>query len=535
MNPFEGEALSCGLESRRFTLRGHSLVLVAAPFVLLACSAPPSGVDLAASENAEVWSPADNPAIFSENLERSLDALPMAGDAAVIPWAGSYWPTYQDNINYRWAGANTDSPAMKYQKAFGGTGVEDAVSLYQGIDSQPDAKACTTNRECDVSLGQTCAKRNGRGSGKCIATWFGICHAWAPAAILVPEPQKEVVRNGVTFKVQDIKALVTLAHNHTTSKFVSLRCDLNNSEGQITYDEYGRPSDPDRACIDTNPGTYHILLANYLGLQKKSFVEDRTFDAEVWNQPIRGYKIVSKQVVTPAEANRLVGVKSVGGTTVKRTGAVVRDAWSDQGSFAVTAGSTYRVIMTGTNDADVYVHFGSPPTASTYTCRPYLNSSNETCAGAVPAGATQMFVSVSGYAAASRFRLDIATGGTTPTGYVFNANAAGLVHVTSEVTYISEASASTDGNLSGSINTYTRTDAYDYILELDGAGKIIGGEWVGSSKKSHPDFVWLPTGVSGTSVAGGKIAYAQVMSILKESIPTSAASAFTKNATVDSL
>jgi hypothetical protein len=82
-----------------------------------------------------------------------------------------------------------------------------------------------------------------------------------------------------------------------------------------------------------------------------------------------------------------------------------------------------------------------------------------------------------------------------------------------DVDYISESAASTDGNLGSSINTYTHQDRYDYILEVDSAGKIIGGEWIGTSKKQHPDFVWLPIRVGGSSVAGGKITYANVKMI----------------------
>jgi hypothetical protein len=33
---------------------------------------------------------------------------------------------------------------------------------------------------------------------------------------------------------------------------------------------------------------------------------------------------------------------------------------------------------------------------------------------------------------------------------------------------------------------------YDYILELDQGGKILGGEWLEGSKKDHPDFIWRP-------------------------------------------
>jgi len=37
-----------------------------------------------------------------------------------------------------------------------------------------------------------------------------------------------------------------------------------------------------------------------------------------------------------------------------------------------------------------------------------------------------------------------------------------------------------------------RTLSYDYILEISPKGEIIGGEWLGSSKTSHPDFLWRP-------------------------------------------
>jgi serine protease len=41
-------------------------------------------------------------------------------------------------------------------------------------------------------------------------------------------------------------------------------------------------------------------------------------------------------------------------------------------------------ISGGSGDADLYVRFGSPPTTTTYTCRPYLNGNNETCSFSAP-------------------------------------------------------------------------------------------------------------------------------------------------------
>src|SRR5690349_460524 len=83
----------------------------------------------------EAWGPADAPSIFNSALEYKLSALPANGAATNVPWASSYWPVYEDSINYKWAGPTSDSAAKKYEKAFGGTGVEDAVSKYHGIDA----------------------------------------------------------------------------------------------------------------------------------------------------------------------------------------------------------------------------------------------------------------------------------------------------------------------------------------------------------------------------------------------------------------
>ncbi len=478
------------------------------------------------AEKGEAWASNDSPSLFTSQLEMKFDALPLNGEAAVIPWAGNYWPVYEDSINLQWDGPNSDSAARKYEKAFGtaagladgGSAVENAVSRFHGIDAHTSQKACRQSSECDSKKGETCALRRGKTEGRCIPTWWGICHAWTPAAILIPEPKHPVVENGVTFKVQDLKALASLVHDRTSSKFVSMRCNAVESSSEIQFDKYGRPTGPNAACRDSNAGTYHVLLANYLGKLKQAFAEDRVFDAEVWNQPLRGFRVTNKKVVTATEANTLIGATVEGGVDTSFKGTVKKGAWVQEPAIAVTAGQPVKVLMSGSNDADLFVKFGAAPSASAYDCRPYESGSVEACSLTAPVGATQVFVGVQGYADSSDFSLTVTVGGATPKTYVFNANAKSFVYVETEVSYITESSASTDGNLAASINSYTGTDRYRYILELDADGKIIGGEWVGDSKKAHPDFLWLPTGVAGSSVAGGAIAYAKVKALLDRSV-----------------
>lgn len=61
-------------------------------------------------------------------------------------------------------------------------------------------------------------------------------------------------------------------------------------------------------------------------------------------------------------------------------------------------------ISGGTGDADLYTRFGSRPTTSTYSCRPYLNGNTETCTtSSTQAG--DYYVMVRGYTAYSGLQL----------------------------------------------------------------------------------------------------------------------------------
>jgi hypothetical protein len=53
-------------------------------------------------------------------------------------------------------------------------------------------------------------------------------------------------------------------------------------------------------------------------------------------------------------------------------------------------------------------------------------------------------------------------------------------------------------------------------LELDQAGKILGGEWVGDSRTAHPDFLWYPYKDGGMPIAP-QISLEQVRVLLAKS------------------
>jgi len=375
------------------------------------------GKELAGKEDA--WNYSNNPARFNIQFEYKLELLPTEGAAENTPWPDTYWPTYEDSTNVRWQGKAVLSPMEKFDKAFNGWepagGWEEFMKL-RPFDSNKCGQADSWDKAYYEKLGpaalyQTREKGmhrmvNGRdddGDGKTdecpvhgdqenddydgVQTWWGLCHAWVPAAVLEPEPQHAVTYNGVTFDVGDIKGLLQTVYDRSSALMLGGRC--NERVEKLELDENGRVKLDH--CRDTNAGAFHVVTANMLGRYKRSFAEDKTFDYQVWNQPVRRFKVL----------------------------ALEKDLTAEQ-------------AMQRLRDNGVE--------------------------------------------------------------YRYNAAAKKFAYVKTTFDYITESNA-TNRPLVGEIDTYTRSDTYEYILELDADGKILGGEWLDYNQKSHPDFLWLPISV----------------------------------------
>ncbi|KAJ3087478.1 hypothetical protein HK102_011007 [Quaeritorhiza haematococci] len=351
---------------------------------------------------------------FNAPFERVLSQMPTSGSAQTVPFPGDYWPMFRDGINFKWEGPQSQSPTEKYALAFGidPKQLSDALSQTSGIDSARSFRPpCTTTADCSsLNDGSVCSFREGETSGVCIPGWFGICHAWAPAAILEPEPKCPVTLNNVTFKVNDLKALITQMYDGTAigTVFGGGRCD----DVEPPTDIHGRYSSFE--CRDLTSDFFHIAVTNMLGSFSTSFVADVDARAEVWNQPVRSFEIIQNTPITLDEGAKLIN--------------------------------------------------------------PELQT------------------------------------------YPFNQFAVSLAHIKMRFDYIVESRQ--DGPLvsTGLVDQFTKQDVYEYVLELDANGVIIGGEWVGISKTNHPDFLWLPQNrpSDDTTVAGG-INYATVRNLLEQS------------------
>jgi hypothetical protein len=124
-----------------------------------------------------------------------------------------------------------------------------------------------------------------------VEEWMGICHGWAPASYMMAGPKKSLTlksydqKREVTLYPDELKGLAS--YLWATSPFETLHIGGRCNDKDPAQDENGRTISKD--CFDSNPATWHLAVVHRLGLQKKSFIIDATYDYEVWNQPVVGY------------------------------------------------------------------------------------------------------------------------------------------------------------------------------------------------------------------------------------------------------
>ncbi len=288
-------------------------------------SAEPQGGVLPPLGKSDAWDWVNDPKRFArfvdEELELRLDALPLKGTASRKAWPASYWPTYEDSTNHRWQGSDTMSPLEKYDLVFNGwqppegfmeLRPRDLVGCDEGFDASyyealgPAADWMSRERGNLRARDGVDSDGDGEvdecGDSDGIDGWWGSCHAWAPAAMLEDEPRRPVRRGDVTFEIADIKALLITVYDKSRSVVIGSRCRAK----VVERDETGRILDPN--CRDTNAGSFHVVMANLMGMHGLGIGEDRTFGAQVWNQPIHGYEVTAMKEISEAEATkRLLG------------------------------------------------------------------------------------------------------------------------------------------------------------------------------------------------------------------------------------
>ena len=221
------------------------------------------------------------PGLFDPSFETDIDRLASYGQVSTNVWSGYYWPHKFGGIAMRWMQVRDLShPPMSTNPHYYSTYTENDVynmSRQQLLSLSPAEKY-------DIYMGRfdfpTVAKERQR-TNPSNPLWFGICEGWTASSLNYQEPDAFDLRlvNGITlpFAASDIKALLAYGEsqfNPGVRSAIGRRC--NSGIG----DE----------CWDTNPGSFHIILGNYIGRKQQSFAMDVERDAEVWNQPVYAYE-----------------------------------------------------------------------------------------------------------------------------------------------------------------------------------------------------------------------------------------------------
>ncbi len=452
------------------------------------------GVVKAVDGRADRWNWRNSPRHFRTEFDYVYENLPSEGSADRVAWAASYWPYYEGGINHRWQGSNVLSPAEKYDQAFNGWEAPEGFMQLEPWNSytceydeayyeQLGPAASWTDRNRGTWMAHNGVDDDGDGvedADECtdgwgeydgLETWWGICHAWGPAAILEPEPVEPVTRNGVTFAVSDLKALLIQQYDRTDSYMIGGRCN----EEELERDETGRITRTE--CRDLNAGSWHVVVTNLLGDSSRPFIIERTTNYQVWNQPLVGYEITEQREITLEEAHDLLQVTL--DDLDEGTGEEVYGI--EEGTFLARAILDF--VNTSTFEAlDDDARLDRRAVENIFNARPIDSLGELSELGYVGESAfaeLQSYVEVHDLVDAPEPE------------YVYNSDAERFIEVRMTTDWVTESHPSTEPRTPVN-DRYTRHDHYHYILELDADGEIIGGEWVGESNMNHPDFVWLP-------------------------------------------
>lgn len=235
---------------------------------------------------------------YTESIVEMEKSGLLKGEVTKLPWSADYWPYYQGSAAARYA--DKDFPGSSDWKvnfdyiAKNPFHMIFAKSIPEEIDNlSPAEKYDLLIDDKSGALTKNMwdeGKHYYEAYGK-VETWMGLCHGWAAASYMMERPKRAVSvmshdgKNKIKFFPDDIKALQTLlwANTPTPTLHIGGRCN----EKQPPVDDYGRPRDP--SCFDNNAGSWHKVVVNRVGLHKRSFVLDATYDYQVWNQPMIRY------------------------------------------------------------------------------------------------------------------------------------------------------------------------------------------------------------------------------------------------------
>ena len=223
-----------------------------------------------------------------------------SGETALDLWSGSYWPHYSGSIASRYRDPSF-IPLIKAETQYSDMKKLFSAMPLMSYGNQTDN--LSPAEKYDLLVGDSMMSLTKYAwqlgektkNGDKVATWRGLCDGWASASQMMPRPVKNVTLNSpsggpITFFPEDIKALGTLlyAKGQSAPIFMGKRCFSK----LLAFTD---------ACDEVNAGAFHTALINRVGVMKKSFIGDISPGGEVWNYPVKNYKLTYTNVFSDEE------------------------------------------------------------------------------------------------------------------------------------------------------------------------------------------------------------------------------------------
>jgi hypothetical protein len=218
--------------------------------------------------------------LLDNQEEKNFYLLPLKASVQYQQklWSGDYWPLNQGLINFRW-----NSDLQESFDYYSPSPEEVATMLPEELAQLSPAE------KFDLYLGRydyPLKEEVDSHANRFAKDWEGICNGWAPASLNHNEPLPKTVINPqgieIPFGSSDIKALLSyyyaFIHKIQDTQQMGRRCPS------------GRWFNWNQDCHnDLNAGSFHVVMANKVGLKNQSFLVDIDRFKEVWNHPLVGY------------------------------------------------------------------------------------------------------------------------------------------------------------------------------------------------------------------------------------------------------
>lgn len=242
------------------------------------------------------WDAANNPMKMDPDFQTRILDLPENGllKDQRLGWPGSHWASYIGGIAHRWSAANPQNFTYKLLS------LSDLKKLeaHEIDELSPAEKFDIYNGNYKYPTVKNVLSRVAPTDNQ----WHGICHGYAPAALNHPEPASVTLVNphgiSVHFYSSDVAALMSFYYANVVSTPVILvgsRCNFNASS------RISRRSQS--SCNDLNAGSFHLILANKLGLKGVGFIADIDRYLEVWNHIAVNYQSTNRNETEPSETS----------------------------------------------------------------------------------------------------------------------------------------------------------------------------------------------------------------------------------------